>query len=160
MRRTLSILVAVVATFAIAGTALAANPHYVGPKTPTSTINTTTGALVVDFKAAGYGSGQEVGWTLTGSYSITWGCITPSGSNEPSGLTSTSGNINASGTATASRNGQLSGPITVFTPAPFSCPSHNMHGVLVSVGYNVVFTLEISVGILASCPITGHSFYR
>jgi hypothetical protein len=142
VRRTLSILVAVVATFAIAGTALAQNPHYVGPKTPTGTINTSTGALSIDFKAAGFGSGQVVGWDLSGNYSITWGCITPSGSNEPSGLVSSSGNITASGFATASRNGQLSGPITVFTPPAFSCPSHNMRAVLISASYNVLFTLD------------------
>lgn len=143
MIRKLTLALVVMSALAItAGAALAANPHYVGPKTPTGSINTSTGALSIDFKAAGYGSGEIVPWTLSGSYSITWGCITPSLSNEPSGLTSSSGNISASGNATASRTGTLSGPITVFTPAPFSCPSHNMHPVLVSVSYNVWFTLN------------------
>jgi hypothetical protein len=142
MIRKLTLALVVMSALAItAGAALAANPHYVDSKTPTGTINTSTGALSIDFKAAGYGSGQTVPWTLTGTYSITWGCITPSFSNEPSGLTSSSGNISASGNATASRTGTLTGPITVFTPAPFSCPSHNMHPVLVSVSYNVWFTL-------------------
>ena len=143
MIRKLTIGLVVMSALAItAGAALAANPHYVGPKTPTGSINTSTGALSIDFKAAGYGSGQVVGWTLTGTYSITWGCITPPLSNEPSGLVSSGGNISASGSASASRTGTLSGPITVFTPAPFSCPSHNMHPVLVSVSYDVWFTLE------------------
>lgn len=142
MRRTFSLLMAVAATFALAGAASAASPHYVGPKTPTFSVDSDTGALTVNFKAAGYGSGVEVDWTLTGTYAITWGCITPSDSNEPSGLESTSGSISSTGTATTSRTGTLSGPITLFTPSGFSCPSHRMQEVLISVSYDVVFTLD------------------
>ena len=143
MIRKLTIALVVMAALVITvGSTLAANPHYVGPKTPTASVNTSTGALTVDFKAAGYGSGETTTWHLSGTYSITWGCITPSGSNEPSGLVSSSGSINASGNLTATRTGTLSGPITVFTPAPFSCPSPNMHPVLISVSYNVYFTLD------------------
>jgi len=143
MIRKLTIALVVMSALAItAGAALAANPHYVGPKTPTGSINTSTGGLIINFKAAGYGSGQTVNWSLSGTYSITWGCITPPRSNEPSGLVSSSGNITASGSLTADRTGTLSGPITVFTPAPFSCPSPNMHPVLVSVSYDVTFYLD------------------
>lgn len=143
MRRFLSLVVALVATFALATTVLAANPHYVGPKTPTYSIDTSTGGLTVNFKAAGYGSGQTVNYSASFSYSITMGCVTPSGSNEPSGLKSTSGSTTTSGTLTASRTGTLSGPVTLFSGPDFSCPSHRMQEVVVSAMYtNIVFTLE------------------
>jgi hypothetical protein len=143
VRKTLSLMVAIVATFALAGTALAANPHYVGPKTPTYSIDTSTGGLEVNFKAAGYGSGQEVDYSASFSYSITWGCITPPRSNEPQGLKTSSGDTTSSGTLQASRTGTLSGPLTLFGGVAFSCPSANQHEVLISASYtNIVFNLE------------------
>ncbi len=143
MRRSLAILVAVVATLTIVGSVLAANPHYVGPKTPTYSINPDTGALTVNFKAAGYGSGEQVDYTATFDYMITMGCVTPSGSNEPSGLQSTSGSSSSSGTLTASRTGTLSGPVTLFPGTDFECPSHRMQEVVVFAEFtNIVFTLE------------------
>jgi hypothetical protein len=59
MTRKFSIALVVLAALAITvGSAFAANPHYVGPKTPTYSIDSSTGSLWVNFKAAGYGSGQ------------------------------------------------------------------------------------------------------
>jgi hypothetical protein len=145
MIRKLSIAAVVMTALAVSiGSALAANPHYVGPKTPTYSIDPSTGSLWVDFKAAGYGSGQTVGWTATFDYSITWGCITPPFSNEPSGLQTTNGAADAQGTATASRTGTLTGPIQLFNgDTGFSCPSHRQHEVLVSASYtNIIFTLD------------------
>lgn len=143
MRRTLSIVVAIVATFSLATAVLAANPHYVGKKTPTYSIDTSTGGLIVDFKAAGYGSGEQVDYSASFDYSITWGCVTPSGSNEPSGLQTTSGGSTSSGTLTAGRTGTVSGPLTLFGGTDFECPSHRMQEVLVSATYtNIMFTLE------------------
>jgi hypothetical protein len=139
--------IALVVTTALAltvGSTLAANPHYVGPKTPTYSIDGSTGSLWVDFKAAGYGSGQAVNYSASFTYSITWGCITPPFSNEPSGLKTTNGDSTSSGTLTASRTGTLSGPLQLFNgDTGFSCPSHNQHEVLVSASYtNILFTLE------------------
>jgi len=144
MNRKLSIALVVMAALTItAGAALAANPHYVGPKTPTYSIDSSTGSLWVNFKAAGYGSGQQVSYSATFSYSITWGCITPPFSNEPQGLKTTNADATASGTLTASRTGTLSGPLQLFNgDTGFSCPSHNQHEVLVSASYtNILFTL-------------------
>jgi hypothetical protein len=143
MRRTASLVLAIAASVALAGSALAANPHYVGPKTPQYSINTSTGGLIVNFKAAGYGSGQQVDYSASFTYAITWGCITPPRSNEPKGLQTTSGDTTSSGTLTASRTGTLSGPLTLFQGVSFSCPSHNQHEVLISASYsNIMFNLE------------------
>lgn len=144
MTRKLSIALVVMAAMTItAGAALAANPHYVGPKTPTYSIDTSTGGLIVNFKAAGYGSGVEVDWSATFNYSITWGCQTPKKNNEPSGLKSSSGGAAPGGTLTTSRTGTLSGPLTLFNgDVGFSCPSANQHEVLISASYtNIYFTL-------------------
>ena len=143
MQRILATLAAVAATFLLAGSVLAANPHYVGPKTPTYSIDTSTGGLVVNFKAAGYGSGDQVDYDASFTYSITWGCITPPRSNEPQGLRTDQGDSTSSGTLTASRTGTLSGPLTLFGGTSFECPSPNMHEVLVSASYtNIFFDLE------------------
>lgn len=143
MRRLLFVPLGLLLSLALAGTVLAQNPHYVGPKTPTYSINTTTGALIVNFKAAGYGSGEMVDYSANFSYSITWGCITPPRSNEPQGLQTTAGDAVVGGTLQASRTGTLSGPLTLFTPEPFECPSANMHEVLVAASYtNIFFNLE------------------
>lgn len=130
--RMASPVLAVIASLALATSVVAGNPHYVGPKTPTYAVDTSTGGLIVNFKAAGYGSGQSVDYSATFNYSITWGCITPPFSNEPSGLTTSSGGASSSGTLTASRTGTLSGPLSLFPGVSFSCPSHRQHEVLVS----------------------------
>jgi hypothetical protein len=136
-------MVVMVATVALASSALAANPHYVGPKGPTYSVDSSTGALTVNFKAAGYGSGQFVGYSASFDFAVTWGCITPPRSNEPSGLESESGSQVVQGTLQAGRTGTLSGPLTLFTPSGFECPSHNMQEVLISASYtNISFTLE------------------
>jgi hypothetical protein len=146
MIRKLSIALVVMTALAITvGSALAANPHYVGPKTPTYSIDSSTGSLWVNFKAAGYGSGVTVDYSATFSYSITWGCITPPFSNEPSGLKTTNGDAVVTGSlGPTSRTGTLSGPFQLFDgDTGFSCPSHNQHEVLVSASYtNILFTLE------------------
>jgi hypothetical protein len=145
MTRKLSNALVDVAALAITvGSAFAANPHYVGPKTPSDSIDSSTGSLWVNFKAAGYGSGAQVDYSATFTYSITWGCITPPFSNEPSGLKTTNGSSTSSGVLTASRTGTLSGPVQLFNgDTGFSCPSHNQHEVLVSASYtNIWFTLE------------------
>lgn len=143
MRRLIVAPAALLLSLALAGSVLAANPHYVGPKTPTYSIDTSTGGLIVNFKAAGYGSGQQVDYSASFTYSITWGCITPPRSNEPQGLVTSSGDTTSSGTLTASRTGTLSGPLTLFGGVAFSCPSPNMHEVLVSASYtNIIFNLE------------------
>jgi hypothetical protein len=145
MIRKLSIALVVMTALAITvGSALAANPHYVGPKTPTYSIDSSTGSLWVNFKAAGYGSGEQVDFSASFTYSITWGCITPPFSNEPQGLKTDNGATTSSGVLTAGRTGTLSGPLQLFDgDTGFSCPSHNQHEVLVSASYtNIMFTLE------------------
>jgi hypothetical protein len=145
MFKKFNIALVVVAALAVTvGSTLAANPHYVGPKTPTYSIDPSDGSLWVDFKAAGYGSGQTVGWSATFNYSITWGCITPPSSNEPSGLQTSNSAAAPGGTLTASRTGTLSGPLQLFDgDTGFSCPSHRQHEVLVSASYtDIVFTLD------------------
>jgi hypothetical protein len=143
MNRTLSLLLALIAVLAIGTSTLAANPHYVGPKTPTYSIDTSTGGLIVDFKAAGYGSGEQVDYSASFDYSITMGCLTPPFNNEPQGLRTSSGATTSTGTLQASRTGQLTGPVTLFGGVDFQCPSHNQHEVLVSASYtNIIFDLE------------------
>jgi hypothetical protein len=126
------------------GTAHAASPHYV--QGPTASINTSTGAIQVSFKAAGLGSNQSIDYSLnTGPWSLTLGCLNKGG-NEPQGLeTYTASGASSSGTLTSGKNGQITATVSAggASGLGFTCPSKKMSVVLVSASYsNVSFYFE------------------
>jgi hypothetical protein len=133
-------------TASAAGVAHAANPHYTGNGYPKASVNTSTGALQVSFKAAGYGRGENVDYELSHQgYVLTLGCLNKGG-NEPSGLrTYTDGPDATTGTVTASRTGQITATVSLTPEAAsdFRCPSRNMSVVVVSATYyDVMFELD------------------
>ncbi len=123
--------------------ASAQNAHFIDSQT-TAFVNPTTGALTVDYKAAGFGSGATVNELLTASSSsLTLGCVNKGG-NEPSGLQTFVGPVSASQTTTAGRTGQVTDTISALPEgaSSFSCPSRNMRPVVISATYtDVVLTL-------------------
>jgi hypothetical protein len=148
VRRTLSILVAVVATFAIAGTALAVAPTWTSSSgglnfhgTPDATVS-SSGALTV--KADVSGAGTTATANLTATRTVVTGCANRGSKNqEPSGLERTSGAVSAGPVTLNTRAGRASFDLTI--PAPTlnrECPDR-MTAVLVSVEYTDI-TLSIT----------------
>ena len=81
MRRTFSILVALVATFALAGVAVAGNAHYVG----TPQIQTSGSTLTVSGKIAGLGNIDQIRVVVTAdAYCVNRGNKAPSAENKTS----------------------------------------------------------------------------
>ncbi len=143
MRVVKMLLLATVICGLTAGSALAQNPHFIRNQTSAS-INQRTGALVVNFRASGYGSGETVDVTLTADAEIVVGCVTPSGSNEPRGLVREFQELAATTTLTADRTGTVRGTISVAPDlSEFDCPSARMTPVLVSAEYtNITLTAD------------------
>jgi len=120
VRKILSLLVAVVATFAIAGVAFAAptgSPHFVG----TPSISQDGNALVINFKAAGLGSQQSADFGLTGSVSVDSQCWTksmnkPAADNKHEDLS-----VSEFGSFPV-RNGSVTGSFTVSPLSTLTCP--------------------------------------
>jgi hypothetical protein len=137
-----AILVTAISALTV-GSALAQNPHFIRNQTSAS-INQRTGALVVNFRASGYGAGETVNVTLTADAEIVVGCVTPSGSNEPRGLVREFQELSATTTLTADRTGTVRGTISVAPDlSQFDCPSARMTVVLVSAEYtNIVLTAD------------------
>jgi hypothetical protein len=116
VRRTLSILLAVVATFAIAGVAFAGNAHFIG--TP------SLSGATVNFKAAGLGNVDTATFTVTYDATVNSQCWTRSG-NKPAADNKTDTFTGLETTATLPvRNGQTTGSITMTAPgSTLTCPA-------------------------------------
>ena len=142
MRRTLSILVAVVATFAIAGTALAAPPQTSGAhfKSASASVD-NSGALVVNFDEAGVGT-SSITYTLTADATATYACINGGGKN-PKAANKQTNPGGVSGNATFEpKHGRVMGSVSAgpISAGSFSCPN-GQQLVLASVSYsNIVLT--------------------
>ena len=112
--------------------------HFVGE--PLLTVDKTDGAtLTATGEVAGAGTGAGTA-TIEATVSATVGCITPSGSNEPSGLEDVQTTTTATAPFTPTRQGR--GEFTVTTEPisiedlevdgePFECPSANMEETIV-----------------------------
>jgi hypothetical protein len=122
MRRGLLVLVAVLATAAVAvPTALAVSPHFIRAD---GTLN-ANGSLTVNFKEAGLGTNQLINYTLTADNTVTYVCVNRGGANpSASNKTTVSGPVSASGTFSSGKNGQVTASLTVQPTGPgsFSCP--------------------------------------
>ena len=119
MRRTLSLLVAVVATFAIAGTALAANPHTVGsPKTTLS-----GNSLIISQSVAGLGSVSEVTLSLEGTLDVFAQCYNRGGKNPAADNKQEQTDVLATGTFPV-RNGRTNATFTITPVSTLECPGN------------------------------------
>jgi hypothetical protein len=125
MRRMLFVLAAVFATAAVAvPVALADSPHFLFAN---SSISSTTGALTVDFKEVGLGTGTtSVTITLTvENATAVYQCFNNGGNHPKAGNKETvSTSLQASGTFPV-RNGQTTASLSVGPPSQgdFTCPS-------------------------------------
>jgi hypothetical protein len=125
MRRILIVLAAVFATAAVAvPVALADSPHFLFAN---SSISSTTGALTVDFKEVGLGTGTtSVTITLTvENATAVYQCFNNGGNHPKAGNKETvSTSLQASGTFPV-RNGQTTASLSVGPPSQgdFACPS-------------------------------------
>lgn len=117
MRKTFSILLALVATVALAGTALGANAHFITG--PTGTVSGNT--LTVVFKAAGLGNVADATFTLEGDVLVSSRCYTRSG-NKPQAANKQE-TLQVSQTETFPvRNGQTTGSFSVTPLSTLQCP--------------------------------------
>lgn len=121
MRRTLSLLVAVVATFAIAGTALAANPHTVGsPKTTVS-----GNSLIITQSVAGLGTVPEVTLSLEGTLDVFAQCYNRGGKNPAADNKQELAPISETGTFPV-RNGRTNATFTISPASTLVCPGNQV----------------------------------
>lgn len=140
MRRTFSLPLAVALVMAmlvaLAGVALAANPHFL--RASASGPN-NQGNLAVNFKIAGLGDNETITVTANADATAVYACRN-NGGNFPSDpkKTEASGPVSASGNFTSGKNGQVSGNLTLTPPATtLTCPG-GQRRVLVSVSYTNV----------------------
>ena len=142
MRRTLSLLVAVVATFAIAGAAMAAPPQTSGAhfKSASASVD-NSGALVVNFDEAGVGT-SSIDYTLTANATATYACINGGGKNPKAANKQTNPGDVAGNATFEPKHGRVVGSVSAgpISAGSFSCPS-GQQLVLASVSYsNIVLT--------------------
>jgi hypothetical protein len=124
MRRILFVLASAVAVVGMtAAVALADSPsfHYAN-----ASVSSSTGALSVDFKLTGLGTGvSTVSIQLNASASATYQCFNNGGNHPKAGNKTTVAGPIAQGGTFPVRNGQVTNTITAgpLSPGSFSCPS-------------------------------------
>lgn len=121
MRRTLSLLVAVVATFAIAGTALAANPHTVGSAKTTVSGN----SIIISQSVAGLGTAAEVTLSLQGTLDVFAQCYNRGGRNPAADNKQEQSPISQTGTFPV-RNGRTNATFTISPASTLVCPGNQV----------------------------------
>jgi hypothetical protein len=141
--RLLIALAALVAFGAIAATAVAQSPHFVG--TPSCTKSLSTG-LTCSGKAAGLGNGPTQAFLTADSVSATYVCQNKGGNVAP-GQPVVSQNVTGPAQNITPRNGQITFSPNIPPPTPPSsateCPNGNWKVVLTSLSYtNVVLHIQ------------------
>jgi hypothetical protein len=123
MRRTLTIVIALLAMFALMTSTVAArNAQILGQHTR---VTTAADSFTVTGKAAGLAGGETYRVELSGTISGSAQCQNPGGNNPPpKGFTI---NVTASGLFTAAKNGNLNFTVTQPTGASSAadCPNPN-----------------------------------
>ena len=124
-----------------------ANAHFV---TASSTVDTSTGALTVNFKEAGLGNNQAVDITLSGEANATYQWFNKGG-NKPQGVPF---NVNesfaVSGTFSSDKNGNVTGSLTVDPPSvdEFLATNHAANWVpVLKVSYTDVVLTDTTNGV-------------
>ena len=130
----LTTLAAFLATGALASSALAASPHFVG--TPQATVSGNS--LTVTFKAAGLGNSSTVDFALTGDVDVSSRCYTKSGNKPQAANKQETIAVSQSETFTV-RNGQTTGSFTVAPLSTLSCPRGQV-AVIESITYDLTLS--------------------
>jgi hypothetical protein len=126
-----------------------ANPHFVSGGT-SSLVDSSTGALTVNFHEAGLGDNQAVDITLSGDANATYQWFNHGGNN-PQGVPF---NVNqtfaVSGTFFSDQNGQITASLTVNPPSvsEFLATHHGANWVpVLSVSYTTVVVTDTTNGV-------------
>ena len=122
MRRTVMVVVGVLATLALAvPVALADSPHFIRAA---GSLN-NDGSLTVNFKEAGLGTNQNIDYVLSGQGTAIYVCVNRGGANpSASNKTAVAGPVSASGTFNSGKNGQVTASLTVQPPfQDIGCPN-------------------------------------
>ena len=130
----LTTLAALLATGALASSAVAASPHFVG--TPQATVSGNS--LTVNFKAAGLGNSSTVDFALTGDVDVSSRCYTKSGNKPQAANKQETIAVSQSETFTV-RNGQTTGSFTVAPLSTLSCPRGQV-AVIESITYDLTLS--------------------
>lgn len=149
--RLAGLTLAVVASLAVATTALAVNVHF------TYATNSTdaAGNLAVAFQEAGLGAGMTISYKTTADVTATWGCYNKSGKVPTATNKRTSTGV-ASNIAvlTAAKNGNITGKLVTqlppVAPVDFRCPSGQTLKLVSAAWTNIVLrdlTTPISVNV-------------
>jgi len=126
-----------------------ANAHFV-PGGTSSAVNTSTGALTVNFHEAGLGSNEAVDITLSGDAAAIYQWFNKGG-NRPMGVPF---NVNetfaVSGTFFSAQNGQIDGSLSVSPPSvdTFLATNHAANWIpVLSVSYTNVVVTDTTNGV-------------
>lgn len=151
IRRTLAVLATAAAlTLVGAGPAMAGNAHFIGNATTASPDGTS---LVVQFKEAGLESGSVENITASAHLDAEYSCVN-NGKKVPSDpkKTTISSDVSVSGNFPAAKNGNVTGSLTITSPAPstvLSCPPGQTATLISGTWSNVSVTDNTSGAFLA-----------
>ena len=130
----LSVLTGLLVSGALASSAVAASPHFIG--TPSVTVGSDS--LVVNFKAAGLGNSSTVDFALNGSVAVSSRCYTKSGNKPQAANKQETIAVSQSETFDV-RNGQTTGSFTVTPLSTLTCPK-GQRVVVESVSYDLTLS--------------------
>ncbi|MDC0681795.1 hypothetical protein [Sorangium atrum] len=143
---------AVMASLAMATTALAASPHFINASAALMGSN-----LVVSWKEAGVGNNQLISYHADALATATYVCVNRGGANpSASNKTTSTGLVSATGTFSSGKNGNITASLTIMPPLPpatFSCPSGQSEE-LAEVVYTNVSITDQTNGVMESIPGT------
>jgi len=118
MNKILAILAGLLVTGVLAGTALAASPHFIG--TPSAMVSGNS--LIVSFKAAGLGNSSTADFSLDGDINVDSRCYTKSGNKPQAANKQETIHVDTTQTFLV-RNGQTTGTFDPITPlSTLTCP--------------------------------------
>jgi hypothetical protein len=121
MRRIMLAVVTVLTVGLTAQTALADNPHFVGQ--PTATLSGTS--LLIQFKAAGLGTGDYADFTLTGDLTVFSRCFNRGGNRPQADNKQETISVSEEGTF-AVRGGQTTGSFSLTAESTLDCPGNQI----------------------------------
>lgn len=144
MRKVFAIFASLLITGALASSATAASPHFIGD--PQASVSGNT--LTVTFKAAGLGNAPTADFTLSGEVEVFSRCYNRGG-NKPQ-ADNKQETIEVSETKEFPvRNGQTTGSFSITPLSTLTCPG-NQRVVIESVSFDLVLS-----GMGLSYPISG-----
>lgn len=133
-----------------AGTALAANPHFIKCNSTLDSDNN----LVVSWKEAGLGDNELIDYRATADATAVYACKNNGGNfpNDPK-KQAVSGPVSASGTFASGKNGQITASLTLEPPTPdnpLECPG-GQTSTLVEISYSNIEITDTTNGITQAC---------